>query len=398
MPFQIIRHDITKVTADGIVNSANPRPIYASGTDSAIYKAAGAEQLLAERKKIGDIAVGDVAVTPAFNLKAKYIFHTVGPVWYGGGNGELDALASCYRKTLNKAAELGCESIAFPLISTGVYGFPKDKALDIALREISSFLEDHEMEVTLVVLDRSSFELSKELVDDVKQYITEHYVAEQTQEEYGHIGNSEKKGEHLQAFKRWRERRRRADEVLESLPKAKSGYHEDVESQTGQPSRQDSRLLYSRAGTGLHDQHPATSSKEKKPVAIQGSISPKQSLEELMRNREDGFQPTLFRLIDKSGLTDPQVYHRANLDRKLFSKIRNDKNYNPKKSTVLALAFALRLNIDETTDLLRRAGYALSPGNLSDIIVEYFIRSGEYDLFKVNAYLFDQDLPAIGSF
>jgi len=393
MPFQIIRHDITKVTADGIVNSANPRPIYASGTDSAIYKAAGAEQLLAERKKIGDIAVGDVAVTPAFNLKAKYIFHTVGPVWYGGGNGELDALASCYRKTLSKAAELGCESIAFPLISTGVYGFPKDKALEIALREISAFLEDHEMKVTLVVLDRSSFELSKELVDDVKQYITEHYVAEQTQEEYGHIGYSEREWERLQADLRWREQRRK-EELFPEGTLLNSA--EDPEARpSGRPKRKEREsadILY----TGIHADKAAPAAKEKRPVTVTGSISPKQSLEEVMRNVEDGFQPTLFRLIDKSGLTDPQVYHRANLDRKLFSKIRNDRNYNPKKSTVIAFAFALRLNIDETTDLLRRAGYALSPGNLSDIIVEYFIRNGEYDLFKVNAYLFEQDLPAIG--
>ncbi|MBR3001841.1 MAG: macro domain-containing protein [Oscillospiraceae bacterium] len=375
MPFQIIRHDITKVTADGIVNSANPRPIYASGTDSAIYKAAGAEQLLAERKKIGDIAVGDVAVTPAFNLKARYIFHTVGPVWYGGGNGELDALASCYRKTLSKAVELGCESIAFPLISTGVYGFPKDKALDIALREISSFLEDHEMEVTLVVLDRSSFELSKELVEEVKQYITEHYVAEQTREEYGYHGYSQRERERLEKDRSWRERRRREAAVYESVSEEKA------------------EGPYTEIPVGA----PVSSERERRPQHIvHSSIAPKQSLEELMRNREDGFQPTLFRLIDERGMTDPQVYHRANLDRKLFSKIRKDRNYNPKKSTVIALAFALKLNIDETTDLLRRAGYALSPGNLSDIIVEYFIRSGEYDLFKVNAYLFDQDLPAIG--
>ncbi len=377
MPFQIIRHDITKVTADGIVNSANPRPIYASGTDSAIYKAAGAEKLLAEREKIGDIAVGDVAVTPAFNLKAKYIFHTVGPVWYGGGNGELDALASCYRKTLNKAAELGCESIAFPLISTGVYGFPKDKALDIALREVSAFLEDHEMKVTLVVLDRSSFELSKELVDDVKQYITEHYVTEQTREEYGFHGYSQRERERLETYRSWRERRRREEAVYGSISEEKA------------------EGPYTEIPVGA----PVSSERERRPQHfVHSSIAPKQSLEEVMRNVEDGFQPTLFRLIDERGLTDPQVYHRANMDRKLFSKIRNDKNYNPKKITVLALAFALKLNIDETTDLMKRAGYAFSPGNLFDVIVEFFIRSGEYDLFKVNAFLFDQDLPVIGSF
>ena len=159
MPFQIIRNDITKVKADVIVNTANPKPVIGGGTDSAIYKAAGEEKLLAERQKIGHIARGEMAVTLAFDLKAKYIIHTVGPIWEGGNKGEFDILRSCYRKPLEKAAELGCESVAFPLIATGVYGFPKDKALQIAMSEISSFLmqDGIEMTVKLVVFgDRHS--------------------------------------------------------------------------------------------------------------------------------------------------------------------------------------------------------------------------------------------------
>ena len=184
MPFHIIRDNITRVHADAIVNTANPEPVYAGGTDSAIYHAAGRDRLLAERKKIGRINPGQAAFTPAFALHAKYIIHTVGPVWQGGDRGEFELLASCYRNALGIARRLGCESIAFPLISTGVYGFPKDRALEIALREISVFLEKSEMDVTLVVFDRKSFDLSAGLAADIRQYINENYVTEQTAEEY----------------------------------------------------------------------------------------------------------------------------------------------------------------------------------------------------------------------
>ena len=184
MPFHIIRNDITKVRADAIVNTANPEPVYAAGTDAAVYRAAGAGPLLAERRKIGRIRPGEVAVTSAFRLRAKYLIHTVGPVWQDGSHGEYDQLASCYRKSLLIARQLGCSSIAFPLISTGVYGFPKDRALDIALREISDFLEDAEMDVILVVFDRKAFDLSSALTAEISQYIDENYVRSQSAAEY----------------------------------------------------------------------------------------------------------------------------------------------------------------------------------------------------------------------
>ena len=194
MPFRIIRNDITKVRADAIVNTANPEPAYGSGTDGAIYRAAGEEKLLAERRKIGRIKTGEAAVTPAFALPAKYIIHTVGPAWLDGNHGEFEELASCYRKSLLLARQLGCESIAFPLISTGVYGFPKDRALQIALEEIEEFLSANEMDVTLVVFDKSSFDLSSSLVAEVGQYIDDHYAEEQhTKEHSGFFGQSRRR-------------------------------------------------------------------------------------------------------------------------------------------------------------------------------------------------------------
>ena len=184
MPFCIIRNDITKVTADAIVNTANPQARIGGGTDSAIYQAAGADALLAERRKLGDIPVGQAAATSAFGLRAKYIIHTVGPVWQGGTHGEEAALRSCYEQSLHLAHKLGCESVAFPLISTGVYNFPRDKAMRIATAAIYDFLMEQEMLVELVVFDRSAYELSGRLFPNVQSYIDEQYVSDQTEQEY----------------------------------------------------------------------------------------------------------------------------------------------------------------------------------------------------------------------
>lgn len=184
MPFCIIRNDITKVTADAIVNTANPQARIGGGTDSAIYRAAGADALLAERRKLGDIPVGQAAATSAFGLRAKYIIHTVGPVWQGGIHGEEAALRSCYEQSLYLARKLGCESVAFPLISTGVYNFPRDKAMRIATAAIYEFLMEQEMLVELVVFDRSAYELSGRLFPNVQSYIDEQYAADQAAQEY----------------------------------------------------------------------------------------------------------------------------------------------------------------------------------------------------------------------
>ena len=185
MAFQIVRNDITKISADAIVNTANPAPVFMAGTDAAIYQAAGAEKLLKEREKIGVIEEGEVAVTPAFDLDAKYIFHTVGPVWQDGSKGEKDTVKKCYENCLKKAVELNIDSIAFPLISTGVYGFPKAAALVLATSVFSEFLADHELDITLAVFDNESFELSGKIFAGINEYIDEHYVEDKIGEEYG---------------------------------------------------------------------------------------------------------------------------------------------------------------------------------------------------------------------
>ena len=439
MPFQIIRNDITKVRADAIVNTANPEPVYGGGTDAAIYRAAGEEKLLRERRKIGRINAGEVAVTPAFGLQAKYIIHTVGPVWIDGNHREYELLASCYRKSLLIARQLECKSIAFPLISTGVYGFPKDKALDIALDQISAFMEDSEMDVTLVVFDRRAFDLSASLQEGVRQFINENYVAAREDEEYGEGG--------LAAHVRNRRRRRDSD-AGRSAGRPSRGLR-DLLRETGErwrgkpgPDKEaGSRPSYSAQDSGFfaEEEYPeeyemsfsgtwdleSSALPDSAPQAESDSVphagpeaasqagagpaprkefriespSParQRSLQDVMAHVGESFRDRLLRLIDERGLTDAQVYKRANLDRKLFSKIRCNADYTPKRKTAISLAVALELNMDETTDLLRSAGIALSPGSRFDLIISYCIQNGIYDIYRINALLFDYDQPLLGA-
>lgn len=346
MPFQIIRNDITKVKADIIVNTANPQPMIGSGTDSAIYNAAGAEELLAERKKIGNIKPGEVAVTPAFGLSAKYIIHTVGPAWEDGKHGECDVLRSCYEKSLSLAAELSAESIAFPLIATGVYGFPKDEALSIALSTISKFLLSHDMKVILVVFDRKAFELSGKLVGDIDEYIDEHRVSQIRDAEY------------YDGYENIEYIRRRAAQRLEQAEEA---------------------------DYGTDDELPA-------PAADLEEMS----LDQILDDAGETFQQRLFQLIDASGMDDVTVYKKANIDRKVFSRIRCKVDYKPKKKTAVAFAIALKLDLPTMEDLLSRAEIAFSPSNKFDLIISYCVKNGIYDIFEINAILFKYGQPILG--
>jgi O-acetyl-ADP-ribose deacetylase (regulator of RNase III) len=375
MAFQIVRNDITKIKADAIVNTANPEPTYMAGTDAAVYEAAGAEDLLKERRKAGIIKPGGVAVTPAFNLDAKYIFHTVGPVWEGGNYGEKEVVKNCYENCLKKAVELDIGSIAFPLISTGIYGFPKTDALLIATGVFSEFLTDHELDITLVVFDNESFELSGRIFAGVDEYIDGHYVEEKLDEEYGFAGAAVFGTANYSMP---------PEEVLEEVT--------DEEPQERRHSRR-SRLF------GLHQEARSAmpcadvAAPAPKPAAKEAK---KRSLDDVVKNISDTWSESLLRMIDEKGYTDVEVYKRANADRKLFSKIRSNKDYQPKKATALAFALALRLNIDETKDFLGRAGYALSNSSVTDLIVEYFIENEVYDIMTINVALFDHDQPLLG--
>ncbi|MGN1022468.1 MAG: macro domain-containing protein [Lachnospiraceae bacterium] len=360
MPFKIIRNDITRVRADAIVDTANPEPRYADGTDGAIYRAAGAEDLLAERKKIGRIAPGETAVTAAFSLPAKYIIHTVGPAWIDGRHGEYDILRSCYRKSLLLADVLGCRSIAFPLIATGVYGFPKDQALEIALSVIREHLEHSDLEVTLVVFSQGSYQIASGLTEKIEEYIDENYVSSRTREEYSQSTLGSSCGGQLR-------RQSEREQIIGNLVRgtcAASEEEKDLESKT---------CLSGPAPKLRRD-----------------------SLENAVNHLGESFQERLLRMIDERGMTDPEVYKRANVDRKLFSKIRCSKDYIPKKKTIIALAIALRLNLDDTMDLLASAGLTLTNNSKSDVIVQFCIENGIYNIYEVNALLFQYHQPILG--
>ena len=394
MAFQIVRNDITKITADAIVNTANPEPTFMAGTDSAIYLAAGADELLAERAKIGPIAEGEVAVTPAFKLDAKYIFHTVGPIWNGGGEGEKETVRKCYLNCLKKASELGIESIAFPLISTGVYGFPKAEALLIATSVFSEFLADHELDITLVVFDNESFTLSGKIFAGVDEYIDENYAAEKISEEYGFTGAAAY-GAGFGAVASSVAFESAAEEVCEDKEAA---LIEEREKEREERRSRRKNLLHSvRDYTGLEARGKSAAAVPAASMAQMEAVSkPQRSLDDVVKNVSETWSQSLLRLITEKGYTDTEVYKRANADRKLFSKIRSNKDYQPKKATALAFALALKLNIDETKDLLGRAGYALSKSSITDLIVEYFIENKVYDIMTINLALYEHDEPLLG--
>ena len=375
MPFKILRNDITKMQVDAIVNAVNPNPGFASGTDSVIYKKAGIRKLLERRKKIGAMKPGQAAVTPAFDLDAKYIIHTVGPIYRGGGFSEEKILRTCYENCLKLAVKQKCESIAFPLISAGNYGYPKDEAMQVALSEISRFLSKNEMLVYLVVFDAESFSLSKKLFTDIDAYIDDNYVQETIESGY-HFDD-------------------RATESI-ILPKMGENNRPQVPEEPSEEwiftaqRRLDRPQMQSRPCTPMD-----TTSFSVPGVCREASVQYR-SLDDVMAQLEETFQERLLRLIDERGFTDVQVYKKANLSRKLFSKIRCNSDYHPKKMTAIALAVALELNLDEIKDLLARAELALSPSNKFDVIIRYFIERKIYDIYTINLALFEHGLPTMG--
>lgn len=333
MPFSLVRNDIVNMRVDAIVNAANSSLAPGGGVCGAIFAAAGRTVLDKACRAIGHCDVGSAVITPGFDLPARYVIHAVGPIWQGGTRGEAALLQSCYTRALHLARENGCESIAFPLISSGIFGYPKPQALRVAINAIEEFLLKYEMQVYLVIFDRAALLISERLYENIQRYIDDRYVE-------------------LRAFPR---------QAAEALPHARQ--------------RAEQADL---------------------PLAAPCATPGKRSLDDLLGHLDESFSRMLLRLIDEKGMTDVEVYKRANLDRKLFSKIRKE-GYNPSKQTALALAIALRLNLDETKDLLGRAGYALSHSNKFDIIIEYFIEEGVYDIFEINEALFAFEQRLLGA-
>ncbi len=328
MPLNIVRNDITKMKVDAIVNAANPSLLGGGGVDGAIHRAAGPE-LLEECRGLGGCETGSAKITGAYRLPCKYVIHTVGPVWHGGLLGERKLLSSCYRESLNLARDAGCESVAFPLISAGAYGYPRDRALDVAVETIGAFLRDHEMTVYLVVFDRASFRIGERRFQAIESYIDDHYV--------------------------------------------------------------DLRLDKNRRVQSVG--FPPTPA----PMAYPQECAAPGDLREALDMIDESFSEMLLRKIDEKGMTDAQCYKKANIDRKLFSKIRSDRLYKPSKPTALAFAIALELPLEEARELLEKAGFALSHSSKFDIIVEYFIRQGNYNIYEINEALFAFDQSLLGN-
>ncbi|MBR5774134.1 MAG: O-acetyl-ADP-ribose deacetylase [Clostridia bacterium] len=326
MPLEIIRNDITKLSVDAIVNAANTTLLGGGGVDGCIHRAAGKE-LLAECKALGGCKTGDAKITGAYKLPCKFVIHTVGPVWHGGNSNEEALLRSCYKRSLELAVENECQSVAFPLISAGVYGYPKQKALKVAIDTISDFLFENEMLIYIVLFDKSTCEVGKMLFPDIEEYIDDHYVKEHA-------------------------------------------------------------MLRRSARIDL----PCKTMCEE----ISDSILPT-DLDSILEQIDESFSQMLLRKIDEKGLTDVQCYKRANIDRKLFSKIRSDIHYKPSKQTAIAFAISLELTLEETQELLRKAGFALSHSNKFDIIIEYCISRGYYNIHEINEVLFSFDQSLLGA-
>ena len=341
MPFIIERNDITQMKVDAIVNPTNRALTAGGGLDASVHSAAGPD-LAEECRSIGSCQTGDAVITSGYRLPAKYVIHTVGPVWHGGSQGEKDLLASCYRKCLALARAYDCKSIAFPLVSAGTYGYPKDEAMSIALDVISKFLFEHDMLIYLVVFGRTEYLTSRKLFNDVREYIDDVYAASH--------------------YRRNAETRRRGLWPVEG--EAAQGYED---------------ALYSPQS-----------------LPMEGSI-PAPDLAEVLREVDEGFSESLLRLIDEKGMTDAQCYNKANIDKRLFSKIRSNPDYRPSKPTVFAFAVALELSLQETGELLKKAGFAISHSSKFDIIVEYFIKNRQYNIFEINNALFDFDQPTLGN-
>jgi O-acetyl-ADP-ribose deacetylase (regulator of RNase III) len=385
MPLEIVRNDITKMTVDAIVNAANTGLEEGGGVCGAIFAAAGADRMQAECNRIGKCAVGDAVVTSGGNLPVRYVIHTAGPVWNGGNSGEELLLRSCYANSLARALELGCESIAIPLISSGIYGYPKDLALSVAISTIGEFLKDHELMVYLTVYDRKALLLSERLFPAIAQFIDDNYVDERM---YLSRERNASKKEDLSFLTSPEIPSRSVPPASVPMRKPKSARHEKM-------YRHKAQVMSIFEDYSIQPLNREPRSPE--GGTTQPAKEAKRSLEDVMSRLEETFSQRLLRLIDEKGMTDVDAYKRANVDRKLFSKIRGAKDHNPSKGTAVAFAIALRLNLDETRDLLGTAGFTLSNSSKSDVIISYFIMEGNYNIHEINEAMFVFKQPLLGA-
>lgn len=383
MPFKIVRNDITKMNTEAIVNTANDYPTVGTGCDSAVYKAAGYDELLKYRaEKIGFVPEGDAFITPGFKLKATYIIHAVSPLYVGGDKGEEEKLRSCYRKSLQIAKENGIKSISFPLISTGGFGYPKEEGMRIAVDEINAFLLSNEMNIFLVVFDTKATQLGEKIYPGLEAYIDHNYVKKAREEEYDACFGSMRPSEPG------------CDRYLSNAEMTERRTRRNAE---GKPSFSGSIFKKEQAKKSVSDE--ALSVEEScecdETPFFDFEEQHESKLEERMKHMSDTYSEYLMYLIRKRNMENGKVWKRAIVDKKIFSKIKNNRNYHPNKLTALCLCVGAKLNLDEAKDLLARAGYALSPCDKTDIIFAYFIENEIYDMIELDIQLEEHGLPCI---
>lgn len=367
MPFKIVREDITKIKCDAIVNPTNEDLEPGGGVDAAIHKAAG-EELYEMCQSIGGLSVGRAKITPAYNLSCKYIIHTVGPWWNGGNSSEKEYLQSCYKEALKIAKGTKCESVAFPLISSGLYGYPKDQVLKVALEVIKEFLYENDMLIYIAVYDKAEYSLSEKLSLDVAAYIDNHYEEEKMDARF----------EYNRCF-----RYRDFEDVVEEPPSYSIEFVE--EDYYSEDACEDRALFDEEEGS-----FPTSHWREQ-------SIPDFGSKGSIFRHMYDGFSLTLMKLIDEKGMDDVECYKKANVSRQTWYKILNDPNYKPNKKTIISFAIALELGIEDTQKLLATAGFILSKSNKFDIIIMYCIVKKIYDVSEIDSILFQYDQETLFS-
>ena len=378
MPFHIIRADITTLSVDAIVNAANPSLLGGGGVDGAIHRAAG-PALREYCAGLGGCQVGQAKLSPGFRLPAKWVIHTVGPVWCGGGRNEEALLRACYRNALALALERGCQSAAFPLISAGAYGYPKDQALQIAVEEMGAFLLRHEMELTLCVYDKASYQLSGRLFSEVRSYLDRWLPEPDRTQELG---------------RDWA----LTSMAAQAAPQPSYAAAPAMPPPAPKPKKA-KKSIFSRPGRSKADKASEPMEENVLESAAMPTIGFRAAddLDSRLRCLDESFSQMLLRKIDEKGMKDSDCYKRANVDRKLFSKIRSDPLYRPSKPTAIAFAIALELPLEEARELLMKAGYALSHSNKFDVIIEYFISNGNFNIFEINETLFAFDQSLLGA-
>lgn len=375
MPLKIVRNDITKMETEAIVNTAGETPEVGDGCDVAVYMAAGYDKLHALREEIGNVEPGEVFITPGFDLPAKYIIHAVSPLYIDGKSGEKEKLRSCYRKSLKLAKKKGIKSIAFPLIATGAYGYPKEKGMRIAIDEINAFLLDNEMDITLVVFDSKAVKLGLDVYPDLEAFIDQNYVEEKREEEYGdrYFGSALRPS--APGFKEYAKEREAIDKRILGRSINRRAFHADaMSSSMGFVEDEDSHM----------------------EDMICGALPSNSTLDERLMHAGDPFGRYLLYMIKEKGMSNSEVYKRALISKQSFGKLNKAPDrYHPDKITALQYCVGAKLNLDETKDMLARAGYALSPADKRDIIFEYFISHEIFDMIDIDIALEEHGIPCI---